>query len=364
MIASCGWTFRRRAFYSTISPPYWISGFGSRQSPRNVQRMHIQISPAWRRHYPFGSLTDVLVKRFWKHSPRTGSKLGALEKAFSRVSDSTGDGGVCGRLIMAALLHPLFLVDPAWTKEHFLKYFAWSNQDASSVWDGYLRAPHMSVGLLVELKSQFLSAFQKLAFLHNRAYLAVLLVAIGVYGTGDLNREEARSAIRALGADEKREAAAWIYRITRPPPKSDGAPDDASNRERIFSERVLPWLSDVWPRELSCNDSAIAFNIALACIYSGEAFGRAVTKLRFFWIPLREMDLFAPAVAESGNPEAFPSEVLDLLDRLMPQDVSHFAGIHLSNVLERIAKVSPSARDDSRFIRIMGRRIEVFELSR
>jgi hypothetical protein len=170
-------------------------------------------------NHPFGNLAEVLIKRFWATKPEPNHGLGSLAARFTAIATASGDSAWCGRVILATALHPLFVVDPTWTKGHLLPYFNWQQgEDAPRLWDGYLCSPRLTVSLLAQLKPQLLEAFKRIERLDNWANLCALLAAIGLAGTGDVTAQEVRESIRAMGA-RGRQRIYW----------RDSSPNETSN---------------------------------------------------------------------------------------------------------------------------------------
>ena len=301
-------------------------------------------------NHPFGNLAEALIKRFWAASPEPNQGLGDLASRFTAITSSEGKGAWYGRVVLATALHPLFVVDPAWTTTNLLPRFDWTQSDeAPLVWDGYLHSPRLSVTLLERVKPQLLEAFKRIDNLRNWSNLCALLAAIGLEGSGELSNDETREAIRAMQAKGRRELTAWIVRRMRPSKatsdnaKAEDQPpeNEKETRHRFFAARVIPWLTSVWPPESDSVDGKIAANLAIASIWAGEAYPQAVKHLRFFWKKTDEIDILLRELKASEQGRRFPDDTLQLLNLLLQDDLPFFAGKELREILSQIESADP-----------------------
>ena len=308
-------------------------------------------------NHPFGNLAEVLIKRFWAAKPEPNQGLGTLSSRFTAITSASGDGAWCGRVILGTALNPLFVVDPTWTKENLIPHFNWEKaEDAPLLWDGYLSSPRLTVSLLAQLKPQLLEAFRQIERLDNWASLCALLAAIGLEGAGEVTAEEVREPIRAMGAKGRHELTAWIVRRMRPPGPADSSQTEPGSlaterktRARFFAERAIPWLMSVWPPEEDTVDDTVSANVAIASIWAGDAYPRAVKELRFFWKKTKDPDMLLRDLRESKQAENFPTETLELLYLLIGDPLHLFAATELQAVLHGLSLANPKLTDDPRY---------------
>ena len=307
-------------------------------------------------NHPFGNLAEVLIKRFWASKPEPNQGLRALASRFTLVVNTASKSGWCGRIVIAAALHPLFVVDPVWTKDNLLPYFDWkrAKDDAALVWDGYLYSPRLAVGLLAVLKPQFLEAFRELKRLQNQANLCSLLAAVGLEGSGEITAQETREAIRAMGPKGRHELTAWIARRMRPQKQNAGSgieeeQPEPTGRARFFLERAIPWLISVWPPEMDAVDGEVSTNVAIASIWAGDTYPKAVRELQSFWKTAKDPDMLLWNLRESKQHKQFPSETLELLYRLLDQALFSHTARELREVLHDLSNVNPKIKNDPRY---------------
>jgi hypothetical protein len=308
-------------------------------------------------NHPFGNLAEVLIKRFWAAKPEPNQGLGTLASRFTAITSASGDGAWCGRVILGTALNPLFVVDPTWTTENLIPHFNWEKaEDAPLLWDGYLSSPRPTVSLLARLKPQLLEAFRQIERLDNWASLCALLAAIGLEGAGEVTAEEVRESIRTMGAKGRHELTAWIVRRMRPPGPADssqtepeGLATERKTRARFFAERAIPWLMSVWPPEKDTVDDTVSANVAIASIWAGDAYPKAVKELRFFWKKTKDPDMLLRDLRESKQAENFPTETLELLYLLIGDPLHLFAATELQAVLHGLSLANPKLTDDLRY---------------
>jgi hypothetical protein len=92
-------------------------------------------------NHPVGHVTEALIRWWYRKEPKAGDKLpGPLTMRLGRIADPKIKAFGHGRIIMAARLGSLYLVDPDWTAKNLLPYFDWNAalNEARAVWEGYL----------------------------------------------------------------------------------------------------------------------------------------------------------------------------------------------------------------------------------
>jgi hypothetical protein len=298
--------------------------------------------------HPAGNLAEVVVHLLRSREvAKRGGIDSDLQSRINEILSEREDAAGLARVIIASRLALFHFLNPVWTEEKVVPLFDWSSSDeARFVWSGYLWSPSMPPDLWPAMKPSFLVSFENLDQLQEgvQRNLAVLLVAIAVEGEPSLSAEEARNCLRQLGDQDRGEAARWIVR------RLEGAGDRV---EKLWSERIGPWIESAWPREEELKSSETSVSLAWAAIQVGEAFPDAVNTIESRVGSLNRPAHVLGRLGESGLPHAHPEPALQLLNVLVDNISFRYDAEKLQQCLENIASSKPVRKDDPRYVRLM-----------
>lgn len=295
----------------------------------------------------------------FKRGLRAGQGIPAdLLPRLNRLTASHPDALRLARTILASRLVYLFAVDRTWTNDKLIPFFDWerSEDEAAALWQGYAWNGRINADLWAALRPLLLNTFtpERLERLHSSAgNLATLLMMVGVeLPSADVPADRVRDAIRAMPPEVRREAIAWLCshvegaKIENPTPAAKAALDVRA--DRLWRERVAPWLMRVWPRNRDLVHKATSEQFASLAIATEDAFDEAVELLWPFmgeaphWgFPIQELE-------DSTHPELRPRSSLKLIGRLISPKGAIFT-TSLRVVLDRITKSDPSLQQDSTY---------------
>jgi hypothetical protein len=131
--------------------------------------------------------------------------------------------------------------------------------------------------------------------------------------------------------------------------EADSAAAERKTRARFFADRAIPWLMDVWPPEGGTVDDTVSANVAIASIWAGDAYPKAVNELRFFWKKTKDPDLLLQDLRKSKQAARFPAETLELLYLIVGEPLPLFAAKELQVVLRELTLAEPTLADDLRY---------------
>jgi hypothetical protein len=196
------------------------------------------------------------------------------------------------------------------------------------------------------MKSYFLTTFENLDQLQGEAQksLAVLLAAISVEGKQTLTEEEARDCLRQVDEQGRTEVARWIVR------RLEGADERA---ERLWTERIGPWVEAAWPQGAAFRSSATSISLAWATIEAGNAFPEAVDVIESRVTALDRPANLLDRFAGSEHPDSHPESSLKLLDLLIDDISFAHTAEELQRCLEEISASEADPEDDPRYVRLM-----------
>ena len=268
-------------------------------------------------------------------------------------SDPTA-GGRYGQIMLAAYLPYLYFVDKCWTKEYLIPRFGWDEPLAADFWTAFLYRPRLSPDLLDLLRDHLVLAIERREQLPDNARKAVvrLFGTLGVEARGWIPDPQERQLARTLAQAELVELAWHLREVLAREPES------AAER---WQGAVGPWFDRIWPKDKKMRSEDEAAALAEVVIETGEAFPDALQVINPFLIHVTDSRVRVPyLLTKDDSPckvlvSTFPDEVLDLLDKLVPDQRSEtelWRFHRLSELLDQLETEAPRLGDDRRFKRL------------
>ncbi len=302
-------------------------------------------------NHPLGRLATALVDLLFRRRLKAGEGIPPeFRKRLVQTLPSSPSNLRLARVILASRLLYLFSIDPPWTTAHLIPGFDWaaSEVEATALWRGYGWTCRINVGLWVELSQAFFDTFvpknnQRLGAVSAR--LAELLMAVGVDFSADLvPADRARDAIRSMKIEDRTAAVTWLYHYISGPHVDNQTPAARANRsqraDRVWSEKVAPWLDRVWPRDVETIAPQTSENFALLAIATDNQFEAAVTFLLPYISRTTRWGYIAHELSESRHPDDQPVTTLLLLGAVVALENGLFTK-DLRAVLDRVSTASP-----------------------
>ena len=331
-------------FLSTWTRIWTISGHSSEQAENGPTDERISLHEAF--NHTCGLLAEALLNRVWSRTPKVDDSIPEpLRSAFTSVAEADTKCARYAHVVLSAHLHPLFLVDPAWTKQYMLPWFDWDYVGAANMWDAYLANPQMSLGLYQLIGESFFRAFGKTELLSNKNNLASLMTAIAIDGTEELSSSDVRQALRNSGPEGRAAAAEWLFHRMRR--------DQPANPYVV--EKIIHWLTaSAWPPDLG-PEPKFALHLAGAVIYAGDLFPKAVQELRRFWTPVEHIGSLPYQIEQSGVSKAHPSATVQLLALIAPVHLPGYEAQSILNLVREIETADPSVAGQHHFVALKER---------
>lgn len=174
---------------------------------------------------------------------------------------------------------------------------------------------------------------------HGRQF-ALYLTYVALDRGDTFSAEELRIAFRALPVEALAEAASAVTR---------GMEGAGENREHYWRNRVLPFLSDIWPRT-NQPVQEVADDFFRLCVASRDQFPEVLETVRYWLVPVRHPDFLVHLLVASSLCSKFPSHCLQWLGRLIEGQL--WTPRDLRRCLNSIIEADPSFVKDATFVRL------------
>lgn len=303
-----------------------------------------------------GALAEALIDRLSACKPGRGAKFPPwfVERAGSAL-------GPCGRsrqlatIRLAADLSFLFVIDPEWTKDHFLPFFdpSRSSDLAVAVWDAWLHAPRRDADLTRLVAPCLVNMAGLASQLSDRTarWFAELFLRASMEQPASFPRAETVEALRQLGPE------LLAHAVGRLAGDLEAADDKAAG---LWHEYVGPWFRNYWPGEKKFREGPVCAAANRVLLHTREAFPEALATLRELGLvhsntgDENERRSLFQTIAKSLDghgrqspysvADQFPNEFVSWLDAIVgpgqPRDY-HFDDIR--KALEKLPKGTPGS---------------------
>ena len=290
-----------------------------------------------------GKLAEAALIRLWKYEPKTGAGLPPSVRPYFD-SIGTDPAGRLGRVMLATNLHPLFAIDPEWTREHLVARLSRArSEEANSLWDGYGSSPRVGPNLLKAFKEPFLEMLcNGLEASRRERNLTGLFMAICLDAPSELAAEEIHRVVDSVSEDALQTTLDSLKNRLR---------GEGEERARIWREKVRPWLETYWPRSAARNTAGTSLAMLQLLVECGDAFPDAVAWSLPYLRPLVGHGLFG--LGGNQHVGQHPESMLELLDTvIVEEDLPVHQKSPLLKILNQLGAAKPALKEDSRFQRL------------
>ena len=297
-------------------------------------------------NHPVGLVAEALLSLWLGSEPNDGDRLPAnIQPLFSQICDTQEQRLRHGRVLLASRLIFLFRVDPSWTTGHLLPLFSWTENpvEARLVWEGFLWSPRLYWPLFHAFRSQFLETAGHYHCLgeHGEQYVAVLTYAALEPMDGE-DPFDFQAAFEALPIEGLQEAASTLSRAL----ESSG-----SQRGLYWTNRILPFWQDVWPKSSDRISGDVSEALALMIIAAEEKFPDALDLIHGWLRTVEYPDTIVFRLQESDLSASFPTQALRLLDVVVREPP--WVPSELGQCLTDISRANPELVNDHRYQRLL-----------
>jgi hypothetical protein len=301
---------------------------------------------------PVGKLSQALMNDPQTNGLKAGN--GFPRPWITRVNELfllEGDRRRHALVILSYRLNWLFAIDSAWTESNLLSVLDVEGDDQSAVWAGFFwRAEIPNQELFLRLKPWLLKLAQHnvLPRRNHGEVLAGILLAgwvseNAVTGERCVSDMEVRHALVTADEDFRLHALWQLNRWC------------AGDEERSVKwAKELPiFLTDAWPRQISAKSSRITAALCDLAISDMAKFPERVD----FILPLvttLDHRYLGFHQLEAGIVDKCPEKVLELLVKVLPQDVVMWP-YGIAAILEPIGNADPTLLRDPRLVELQRR---------
>lgn len=298
---------------------------------------------------PVGKIAQALM-----NDPRSEGERGEVEfpqEWISHVNDLLSLPGDLHRHALVIFAHNLdwfFERDPDWTQVKLLSILDQNDpEDRNALWNGFLWAAKTPSPKLYKKIKFHLLQIAKEQTQGKEGYVGILagIILAGWGGYEEVSQEryisniEMRETLLTAG-DEFRSS---ILRNIKNWKSQDGRWED-------LLEKLL---RDVWPRQMSVRTSKLSTRLFDLAIGSPERFSVRVATILPLLSTIDSGHFWISNLLNSQESivDVYPEKTLTLLYKVLPENVSHWP-FGIDQVLDRIAEVDPTLREDERIIEL------------
>lgn len=299
---------------------------------------------------PVGKLTQILIQDPSLSGKRRNSGLDPRWKA--RMETLLALQGDLRRqaLVFASFQFVFFwLIDPKWAEVMIMPSMETEGPDGDAFWDGFLWAN--KVPPLALLKKMRASIVRRVAEGSQRKRATDSLADIVLYAwikwsdrkRPSFSNAQFRETIVEGGAEFGKQVLWGLGRQLQ--------------RSAVSRDKVILFFREVWPLQKAMKSAEISRSLVAFLFKSGNLFPEVSRLIVGRLIPCENFDTYTlHSEKEGGIIETYPEDLLEILLRLLPNDVSrwpHYTG----EILDRLAR-APHVNADARLVRLrrmMGR---------
>ncbi|MDA8041100.1 MAG: hypothetical protein MPJ22_01570, partial [Pirellulales bacterium] len=293
---------------------------------------------------PAARLTERILPWRFKEHPEKGKGLPEdIKPIFTKICDTRNAGLRHARTVLAPRLTFLLHIDEDWTKKYMLPLFEWENPEAANMWQGFLRTQTRR-SVIKALKQPLLNAakrenYERLG--EAKAMYAQWLTLAALEGGNIIERRELAEAVDLLPEDGLCESVDMVTHALKR--------QKDEQRRAYWTDRIAPYLREVWPQSREKAMSKISDRFYYLCIEAGDAFGDAWQQLRPWLQSTQHYYVILHMFADTDICEKFPEESLEFLHVLANKDDLVALPRDLKGCLEKIKEKRPALEQNYKF---------------
>lgn len=214
---------------------------------------------------------------------------------------------------MASNLIPLFRVDTNWAKKYLLPLFIWDSNflEAKSVWPGFLWTPRLYAPLLAAFKQSFLKTaehYQDLGDIDAKKQYTIFLTYAALEPTKDYVLDDYQKAFRYLPSESLVISTNTLV---------DAIESSGEQYSEYWDNCIKIFLKKIWPKSQNLRTPGISENLVQLCIAGQDRFQDIFDTVKPWIIPFEWPHHTLKKLYESGMPNKFPSQTLELISLIM-----------------------------------------------
>lgn len=297
-------------------------------------------------NHPVGIVTEALMLWWHRESLRDDQGLPdeRLKNIFSRLCDREVRRYRYGRVLLATYAVTLYRIDVKWTESNLLPLFSWREcpDESRLMWGGFLWSPRLYLPLMDVFKDDFLETLDylsKLSRMERVKYVAFLIFFIINSDDKSIN-VKLRGIVGELPDDIIHVVFDELGRLM-----------DSSNDRRVdfWSNRIVPCIKIILPKERDKISPVIVNNISIFCIDMKDQFPEAVDLLCDWLMGIENIGYQIYRLYESELCSTHPEPALDFLSYIISDKTRDLSLSHLRGCLDAIIKSDDDLRHDARY---------------
>ncbi len=274
-----------------------------------------------------GRLCEALLRSIWNSIEKTGGNI--PEWLLDRITMLTSKNEFyLARVILASRIFDLYKLNSEWVINTFIeKFYPSRNSESTALWEGYLWTARWSPDFFDELKLPFLDLLsQSTPRLKRIGTVYELFGVLCVEHPGAFTSDEKRNILRSAG---KTYLATISNTLNRQLYSVD------SGTDRIWSERIAPFIRDHWPNDASFKSEEITINFVMMVLTLDQEFPQAVTLIQGYLIRVKYIGHIAPRMGDWFQAGKYPKLMLRLLRKIINPGTT-VAWTELRDILNKI----------------------------
>ena len=303
-------------------------------------------------NHPVRLITEALINIQSSHHPEDNEGiLSEIKPMFTDICNTNKVNLQAGRVILSTQLVFLFRLDSSWTKKHLLPLLDWANpEEARVAWTGFLFSPRPYIPLWQEIKPQFLETAKHYAELtENLDQYAISLTYMALDPMDGYKLDDFSQAMAHLPKEGLEECARTLLQ----------AFDSIAEvqRKAYWEEHIVPFWQKVWPKKRELATPEISAMLFRMILIEPEIFPDTFDLIKD-WLQPHKCRSGLLELSRSGLCKQYPDLVLELLNLIIPEEITGFYGLadYLRACLDEIRSTDANLVNDPRY-----RRLDEFE---
>lgn len=302
---------------------------------------------------PLGMCAKALFHSVSGEKHEAGSLIpDATKIRVERLLAATGEGSDHAVSIAMSKLNWLMYVDPSWAQKRLIPLLAFDHPDAEPAWNGFFYSGRVPWPPLAEVIKPLLTNIFPWVYefswdrdpLDVAAHWLAFMRIFQPDRPDGLTKQEMRTALRSMSDETRNRLIFWIGHV-------------GSANENGWTELVVPFINEVWPRERKFRTSASMRAWVGLLDDTGDSFPDVYGAVKKFLVPVETNDApfyrFTREIKdEVPITRRFPEATLDLMNTVTPQVLSR-PSYDLPKVLALIAETDPKLTSDPRYLRLI-----------
>lgn len=302
---------------------------------------------------PLGMCTEAVFHAVPGETQQAGSLIPEYIKTrVERLFAAPGEGSDHAVSIAMRRLNWLIYVDPIWAQERLIPMLAFDHPASEPAWNGFLHGGQMPWPPLAELiKPLLIDLFPWIdGFSWDRDLSNVAAQWLGFMRVfhpdqpDGLTKREMRTVLRSMADESRNRFIFWLGEV-------------GQKNENGWTELVVPFINEVWPRERRFRTSASMRAWIGLLDDTGDSFPAVYGAVKKFLVPVETNDHPFYRFTREINDEdpittRFPEATLDLMNAVTPQVITR-PPYELPKVLAVIAETNPALTSDPRYLRLI-----------